>query len=549
MRRQRSGTRSVAVLLAVVGLMASACASAQVSSSQGTPSSSASTGGGGGQAASATLTVGLPIDVSSLDPYNTADEISGGTVGKLIFDRLIWVTFDSSGKPVYQPNLATSWTQVDPTHWKLELRPGVKFSDGSPFTASDVKFTFDRYSNKNATTGNSWSIVDWYKSVQVDSPTEVTIETQYPMPDFPARLAYSPAMVSQTAITKANQVNAAQLTGAALVGTGPFEIAQYIKGEKLTLKRNPNYWGTAPKLESIVFEPIGDDQARVAALQSGSVDMILDVPTTSVAALQQDSQVQVTDTPSTRYTYIWLNTLKPPFNNPLVRQAANYAIDWQAMSKQLFDGQDKPADSPLAPSNFGYCPQQPYTYDPTKAKQLLAQAGVTTPINVTFWSPQHRYLQDSQISTAVQGYLNQAGFNVNLQLQEWGSLSSQIFAQQKQYLAGQISSPDYNMLLISWGSATLDADYALYPVFHSGQQYNLAYYKDPQVDQLLEAARTGSAQERQSDYCQAEKLIWQDAPQIFGHYEPQVVAWKKGLQGVTILPFEHYLLRDAYWGS
>lgn len=482
-----------------------------------------------------------------MDPYNSPDDVSGAMVDRLIWEDLVWAEMDSSGKVQFKPLLATSWTQIAPTQWKFELRKGVTFSDGSPFTAQDVKYTFDRYSNPALSEGNSWAITPWFKSIEVTGDYEVVFTTSYAMPDIYAWLAYAPKIVSKTAIDKAGQQDAQELTGAALVGTGEFTLSSFVKGEQVLLQRNDNYWGTKAPVKTIKFVPISDDQARAAALQSGQVDLISAVPPTLVAGLKADSNVSVTVQSSARYTYVWLNTLKAPFNNVKARQAVNYAVDTDAMSKSLFLGMDKPADAPLAPANFGYCSQTPYGYDPTKAKQLLSEAGLTQPVNVEFWSPQNRYLQDREMATAIQGYMNQAGFKVDLKLSDWGTLSKQIFAEQDQYLKGQIASPSYDMLLISWGSITLDADYALYPVFHSGQQYNLAYYDNPQVDKLLEEARTAPQTQRADLYCQAQKLIWQDAPQLFLHIEPQIMATRKGLEGVTSLPYGDWVLQQAYW--
>lgn len=544
--RRLGHSGKISALLATMTLILAACSSQSPSPSASSAGSSAS------PSASATsarddITVGLRVDVSTMDPYQFPDELSGGTLGKLIWENLVWIEFDSAGKVQYQPLLATSWEKTAPTQWTVELQQGVTFSDGSPFTAEDVKYTFDRYSNPKISEGNVWAIEPWFKSVEVTGDYEVVFTTSYEMPDLFAWIAYAPKIVSKTAIEKAGQQDAQELTGDAAVGTGKFTLANYVKGEEVLLQRNDRYWGDPAKLKTIKFVPIPDDQARIAALQTGQVDLITTVPPAQVAGLQSNTDLHVEVQASARYTYIWLNTLTAPFNNVKARQAVNYAVDVKAMSESLFLGMDKPADAPLAPSNFGYCPQTPYAFDPDKAKQLLTDAGLTQPVAVEFWSPQARYLQDREIATAVQGYMNQAGFTVHLNLQEWGSLSKEIFVEQDQYLKGEIASPTYNMLLISWGSQTLDADYALYPTFHSGQKYNLAYYKNSQVDKLLEDARTASPADRLDLYCQAQKLIWEDSPQLFLHIEPQILAWKNGLQGVSILPFEHYLLQGASW--
>ena len=447
----------------------------------------------------------------------------------------------------YEPLLATSWEKTAPTTWALELQEGATFHDGSPFTADDVKFTLDRYKNENAKTGNSWSM-GWFDDVTVIDENTIEIDTTYELSNLFAWLAYAPKIISKTAVEAAGQTDAEEISGDALVGTGPYTIDEYVPGERLTLASYDGYWGDAPNFEVVEWIPISDDSARINALRAGEVDLITSVPPALVEQLEGTEGIKVISQPSARYTYVWLNTLKPPFDDPLVRQAANYAVDFDAITEQLFEGAATPADVPLAPSNFGYVAQERYGYDPEKSLELLAQAGVETPVKVLYLTPQARYLQDREVATAVQGYMNQAGFDVTLEATEWASLSANIFEQQDKYKAGEIPYPDYDMLLISWASITLDADYALYEVFHTDEAYNLSYYSNPDVDEALDRARVSVDQEqRAQDYEFAIEQIWQDAPQLFMYYEPQVLAMAEGLEGVKILPFEHYLVHQAFW--
>jgi len=483
-----------------------------------------------------------------MDPYNFQDDLTGTTILKLVFEGLVGETPDATGHLKYVPLLATSWTRTSPNVWRIDLRTGVTFQDGSPFTADDVKFTFDRYSNPKATAANSWSIEPWFKSISIVDSHTVDLTTKYTVPDLGALLAYTPTIVSQTAVEKAGQTDAAQLSGAALVGTGEFKIAKFEKGVDVQLARYDNYWGGPAKVKSIDISVIGDDQTRTAALASGQVDMISEIPATLADQLKSNPNIAVNQFPSSLYTYIWLDTLKAPFNDVRVRQAANYAVDWASITKSLFQGTATPADSPLAPADFGYNKQQAYGYDPQKAKSLLQAAGVALPVHVVFWTPQNYLPQDQAVANAVAGYMNQVGFQVDVQAQDWGSMSSKLFDEQKQYLAGTIPYPEYDMVLISWSSTYLDADDALYANFHSGQQYNLAYYKNATVDNLLDTARSEQdPQKRNAEYNQIEAQIMKDAPQIFGYYSSQIVPWNKALKGVKVLPYGAYQLQGAYW--
>ncbi len=547
--------RRLAGLTGVVVLLAAACAGNTAS-----PSAAGNGGtGSGAPAGSATpstpatgakdsVTLALKIDATSMDPYNAPDDLTGTSIDKLIFEGLVGQKVGDGGKVTYPGLLATTWEQVSPQVWRFHLRSNVTFQDGSPFTASDVQFTFDRYSNKAATTGNSWSVGPWYDSIKIIDPMTFEFNTKYAVPNLPAILAYAPEIVSKTAVEKAGQTDAAELSGAALVGTGEYKLVNWQKGVAVTLQRYDQYWGGPAKVASIKIVPIGDDQTRANALSSGQVDMISNIPPTLADQLKTDPNVLVSVLPSSIYTYMWLNMLKAPFNNVQVRQAANYAVDWTSITKTLFEGDATPADSPLAPVDFGYAKQQAYTFDPAKAKQLLQQAGVSLPVHVVFWTPQNYLPQDTAVAQAVAGYMNQVGFQVDVQAQDWSSMSSRLFDEQKQIQAGTLKAPDYDMVMISWSSTYLDADDALYDNFHSGQQYNLAYYKNDQVDQLLDTARSEQdSTKRLAEYNQLEGIIMADAPQLFGYYAEEVVAWNKNLQGVQVLPYNAYLLQNASW--
>jgi ABC-type transport system substrate-binding protein len=553
-----SRTRLSSAGVALVALIVAACAGTPATSvPPGSTAPSAATSAAASTAASTvaseapgkdSITLALKIDATTMDPYNSPDDLTGTSIDKLIFEGLVGQEVGADGKVSYPGLLATSWEQTAPQKWTFHLRSNVTFQDGSPFSADDVKFTFDRYSNKKATTGDSWSVGPWFDSLKVVDPMTIEFNTKYAVPNLPAILAYTPEIVSKSAIEKAGQVDSTEISGAGLVGTGEFSLVSWDKGVAVTLKRYDKYWGGPAKVASIKIVPIADDQTRANALSSGQVDMISNIPVNLADQLKTDPNLSVNVVPSSVFTYMWLDMLKAPFNNVAVRQAANYAVDWQSITKTLFGGTATPADSPLAPADFGYHKQQGYTYDPAKAKQLLQQAGVTLPVHVTFWAPQNYLPQDTSVAQAVAGYMNQAGFQVDLQSQDWSSMSSRVFDQQTQVVAGKLKAPDYDMVLISWSSTYLDADDALYSNFRSGQQYNLAYYKNTTVDQLLDTARSEQdVTKRLDEYDQLEKLIMADAPMLFGYYGSDIPAWNKKLQGVQVLPYSAYLLQKAYW--
>jgi peptide/nickel transport system substrate-binding protein len=313
------------------------------------------------------LVVAQSADVASLDPQlsTVVNEI---TVTFNLYDNLL-----ARGRDLtLQPMLATEWNQVDDVTWEFNLREGVTFHNGEPFGADDVEFTIERtYSGEEGITVAS--VFTTVQDVVVVDDLTVQFITKAPDPLLPGRLAFYGGQIipkDYFASVGAEQFNLNP------VGTGPVSFVEWVPDDHLTLARNDNYWGGPIAFERVTFRPIPETAARIAALETGEVDIITKVPPDQV---QQVADLENARAEQVRYNGLYVlavNSKVPPLDNPLVKQALSLAIDRQAIVDELWSGQGTVATGPVVPGDFAYDPSAPpYPYDPERATQLLEEAG------------------------------------------------------------------------------------------------------------------------------------------------------------------------------
>src|SRR5690606_26481626 len=331
------------------------------------------------------LTIALRTEPSSMDPQ--FHSLTPNTqLSETLFDPL--VRTDGNAKPV--ASLAESWT-VDGDVWIFKLRPNVKFADGSPFAADDVLFTYDRV-HKVPNSPSSYALyLSSIDKVEAVDPLTVKITTKGPSPVLLANLSMVPIMSKKNASGPAaeGKTTVELNRGDGLVGTGPYKFVSWKRGAEIVFARNDLYWGEKPVWDKVIYRPISNSAARVAALLAGDVDLIEDPPTDDLARLKKDPNLHVQETPSFRVIYIALNQGKEPpagmtapdGKNPLtdrrVREALSLAIDRQAIVDRIMDGAGMPAANLLAYPAFGASEKYAKVpkADADKAKKLLAEAG------------------------------------------------------------------------------------------------------------------------------------------------------------------------------
>ncbi len=310
-----------------------------------------------------TITIAQPADATTMDPGRSTQVLTVNYFHNL-YDTL--TRWDVGLK--LQPALATAWKPAGETVWDVTLRSGVKFHDGTPFTAEDVKAVYERNLAPGKTVVTAgFATIDKIEAV---SPTLLRITTKKPDPLMPVRMAQMGGYIYPKRF--ATDDGAKELARKP-IGTGAYKFVEWIKDDRLVMEAHREWWGWGgkpPAVDRVVWKPIPDDFARLSALQGNEVDVVTNVPP------DQMKIVRVLTVPATRTVAMTMNAAHPPLSDKRVRQALHYAMDVPAIIKNLYAGQGKPFSGGLADTDFGYNPAlKPYPYDPAKAKQLLAEAG------------------------------------------------------------------------------------------------------------------------------------------------------------------------------
>jgi len=361
-------------------------------------------------ASAAELKIGVASEVTTLDPHFF--HLTPNTeIDKLIYSGL--VTQDANLKVI--PDLAVSWRSLDPTHWEFKLRQGVKWQDGSPFTADDVVFTYQRARNVPNSPGSFLQFLKHVKTTTAVDDHTVLIETDQPDPILLNEIL-NVWIVSRK--NGANATTADYNAGKAAIGTGPYREVEWVPGDHISLERYDGYFGAKPDWQRVIYKPITNDAARVAALLSGDVDLIANVPGNDVAALKQNPKITLGTMESNR-CYFWTLDVdrdaspqltdddgKPLTRNPLkdvrVRRAMSMAIDRAALVSKVMQGQAveaaqfNPQGTPGTSAKL-----KPVAYDLAGAKKLLAEAGYPHGFGLVVNSSNDRYPNDAAVNQAV----------------------------------------------------------------------------------------------------------------------------------------------------
>ena len=478
-----------------------------------------------------TLVVGLVAEPVNLDPAQVTD-LNSNRVGRRVVETL--VTFPEEKTEVV-PGLAESWTiSKDGLQYTFKLRKGITFHDGTPFNAAAVKFSIERQFNPDHPFNKlgKYPFAGYFfgnvKAVEVLSDDRVAFLLKEPRASFLAVLtAGAASMVSPAAVMKAGQDYPS-----APVGTGPFKFASWERGQRVVLEKNPTYWKGPVKYDRVVFRPIVEDQARLTELLTGQLDLIVGVPSDFVSQLETNPKVSLLKQTGVHVWYLGINNQKKPLDDRRVRQALNYAVNKEAIVRDVLKGTGTLSKGPVQPNTWGAEPGlKAYPYDPARAKKLLTEAGYPNGFTTTLWVPESGSGMQAPVamSTVIQSNLKAVGVNVTMQTMEWGA-----------YLA-KLRSKEQELFALSWMAGMEDPDMVMYPLLHSSQWTpngpNRALYKNETFDKLLtEARHTTDQAKRATLYKQAQKILVEDAPWIFIDHEIQLAALAKRVQGFKLHP-------------
>jgi peptide/nickel transport system substrate-binding protein len=478
-----------------------------------------------------TLLVGLVAEPVNLDPAQVTD-LNSNRVGRRIVETL--VTFPEESTQVVA-GLAESWTiSKDGLRYTFKLRRGVTFHDGTPFNAEAVKFSIERQIDPEHPFNKlgKYPFANYFfgnvKAVEVVDPATVEFVLKEPRASFLTILTSAAAsIVSPTAVKKFGADYALQP-----VGTGPFKYVSWDRGQRVVLEKNPSYWRYPVKIERVVYRPIVEGQARLTELLTGSLDLIVDVPPDFVTQVESSPKATLQKQVGAHVWYLGINNQKKPFDDKRVRQALNYAVNKEAIVRDVLKGTGSLSRGPVLPATWGAdSGLKPYPYDPERAKKLLAEAGYPSGFSTTLWVPESGSGMQSPVpmSTVIQSNLKAVGVSVTLQTMEWGA-----------YLA-KLRTKEQELFALSWMAGNEDPDMVMYPLLHSSQWTpagpNRALYKNERFDELLQQARLTTDQgKRAALYREAQRILVDDPPWIFIDHEIQTAALAKRVQGFKLHP-------------
>jgi peptide/nickel transport system substrate-binding protein len=481
-----------------------------------------------------TLTFATGADPDSLDPQNTQSN-PGEQVNRMMHENLVRF----STKMQLEPALAESWSSSkDGLTWTFKLRKGVKFHDGTPFDAKAVKYFFDRVLGEEKPFKASLYTPVVQGAEIVDGST-VRVVLKQPFGAFLFIMAHSAgAIVSPTAHQKWGKDLALHP-----VGTGPFKFVEWVKGDHVTMERNDAYWGGAPNLDRVVVKTVREDQSRVLMLESGDADLIVNIPTEEIPRLKKDPRFTIESSPTARALFIVINVKKKPFDDVRVRQALNYAVNRDAIVKELFQNNAQVVASHVSPLQNGYAQLSGYAYDPKKAKELLAQAGHPT-LKVKLWSPKGRFVKDYELAQAVQQDLAAVGVEATLSTMEWGAYLAATKAPSEQ--------TDRELFLLGWSPSTGEARWGTFPLLHSSQLApkgdNRGFFASKALDEAIDKATLATTDSaRLGALREAQQIAIKEAPYIFLISPNMIVGTSKKVHDVVNLPLELTYLTEKSW--
>ena len=462
-----------------------------------------------------TLQVGIQGDVTTMDPH-----MSTSAVDRDLYYQIYNVLVGLDPNLNIVPELAERWETPNPFTYLFHLRRGVKFHDGTDFNAEVVKWNVERMLDP-ASGSIRRSELASVKSVAVLDSHTVRFDLKEPDAALLATLTdRSGIMVSKAAVEKYGRDYARNP-----VGSGPFQLAEWVKDDYIRLRRFPAYWRAgAPYLDEIVYKPIPDHTVKLTALRTGTLDIIDELPPKDVAPLKAYQRLKVIETPGLGYRRIELNSSRPPFNNKFLRQAVAWAVNREAIHRAVFFATGAVAQGPIPPRSWAYeaLPGYGNAPDLAKAKQKLAEGGqpngfkfvlniINTPVAL-------------KMAQIVQDNLKKVGIEMEIALLELG-------AWVEKRKAGQFDGAE-----ALW-SGRPDPDGNMFSHLTTGGANNWGKYGNPRLDELLRQARSSPSQgDRKRLYGEALRILIEDSPLVFLHHDAWTKAWDEKVYGYVEIP-------------
>jgi peptide/nickel transport system substrate-binding protein len=485
------------------------------------------------------------LSMAFADPLSSVDPQLNNHAGDRSLALHFWDSIINSrdgGK--LEPALAASWRSLDDRTWEFKLRNDIKWQDGTPFTADDIVFSFQRARNVPGSVASYAGALRTVESTTAKDPHTVIIKTNTPNPMLPLDIA-SIYIVSKHLGEKSRTED--YNAGRAVVGTGPYKLVSHTPGDRTVFERSPSYWGPKPVWDKVTYRFINNGAARTAALLAGDVDVIDKVAVTDVEKLKKTPSVSVYTYPGLRVLllqpshrpgpneFISDNAGKPLAQNPLtdvrVRQALSLAINRKAIVERVLQNTVTEANQWMPKGTFGYNPEvKDIPYNVEQAKKLLAEAGFPQGFQLTIHVPGDRYPQAPETVQAVAQFWTRAGVKTQVQVVPWSVYS------------GRATKNEFAVSVIAWGNGTGEAGYGLLQTLATNDAKrgrganNWGRYSNESVDKALDAATVEfDARRREAMFRHSVKLVTDDVGHIpLFHYQ-NIWAAKKGLKVVPLL--------------
>ena len=462
-----------------------------------------------------TIVMALGLDQDTMDPHMHFQRV-GILMNINMYDSLL----HKNTKLEYEPSLATVWKALNDTTWEFKLRQGVKFHNGDPFSAEDVKFSFDRVLDPN-TKSPQYGNIRGIKEVKIIDPHTVHLITDKPFPLLLERVVFFPIIAKK----HFEKVGAQAFAESAPMGTGPYKFVEWKRDQYLKMERFNEHWRGPAPIKNLIIRVIPETSTQVAELKTGGVDIVRNLAPDLIPDLKAHPNTYVSTAPILRTHYVMLDMREAPFTKKEARQAANYAIDRQAIIDKLMGGLGRAVPTVINPMAFGYDPTvEGYGYDPKKAKELLKQAGYPNGVDITL----HIGTSEAfgrQLAEVITEMLTEVGLRTNLKIWDPGPAWNKFF---------QGEGKATNGFGGSWGYySTFDADAILHPLYHTepGGWVGKWYTRVPGLDEFIDEARsTLDKEKRLVTYAKIQRLIKEEAPSIFLYHQHDMLGMNKRVE-------------------
>lgn len=463
------------------------------------------------------LIIGTGSDINNLDLQKQQDA-TNNIVLKLTHETLIFFTNEGT----IEPRLCTGWEFKDDTHILFKLYEGITFSDGSPLTAEDVKFTYDMGLE------NKLSVLKGLLEVNVIDPLTVELVIDSYSNEFLQSLASVPVSIQSKAAYESG------MDEPYLIGSGPYKLEKWEQDEYASFVKNENYWGDKKGVsDKITFRPIKEASTRAIALQNGEIDVCIEPSMDNLPDLEADENVTVYERPGTRLFYFAFNVEQEPWNNAKLRQAVAHAIDRQSIVDVVLMGKGKTQTTILNRGLWSfYDEMEGYPYDVEKAKQLLAESGYTPNQKLPLLiSNESDY---GQVAQLIQANLKAIGIDIEIQTVEPATLKTECI------------NGTQGLYLWRWNEDS-KVDFVFRDLFYTGSGNNYSHYSDPKADELTDKVLTEKDPEQRLKYAQElQEYLVEAVPQVPLYIKDLIIAYNKDLTGTYLYGGGNHDWRFAY---